>query len=292
MDKKEIDRLVKLHAEIVNSSKDLMKAISDYTGYQFKTLNAHLRQGVALTATEERVAHRIDSMFESLQPIKETLTLYRGIKQEDQVNNKNAFVSASHDISVAKGFVGKECCLLVITIPPGSKVLFIEDVSRFPKEREVLIERTGGFAITLIDNDAYKVTKIFTTYIPIRAVHASTHTLDSVVDAASTQVSAINKVISIILRDGKSQDEKSQDRNSQYGKSFIEKIYTDVTDNAPTDNEIVEIINKIAQSKQLRPALPPKPSSLRQRPALPPKPSSLRQRPALPPKPSSLYTRI
>ena len=275
MDKNEIDRLIKLHAEIVNSNKDLVKAINDYTGYQFKNLNAHLREGVPLTATEERVAHRLDSVFEELQPIKETLTLYRGIKQEDQVQNKNAFVSASHTISVAERFVGKECCLLVITIPPGSKVLFIEDVSRYPQEREVLIERKGAFAITLIDNDAYKVTKIFTTYIPMRAVHATTQTLDSIVDAASTQVNAINKVISIILKDKK-------DMTSGDIKSFIEKIYTDVTGNAPTDNEILEIIKKIAQSQRLRPALPPKPSSLIRQ----------RLRPALPPKPSSLYVKI
>jgi hypothetical protein len=64
-----------------------------------------------------------------------------------QLNNL-AFISTSHNKKVARGFMGQNCCILVLTIPVGSKVLFLESISEYPTEREVLLDRGGSFVIT------------------------------------------------------------------------------------------------------------------------------------------------
>lgn len=71
-----------------------------------------------------------------VEPIPIPLTLYRGVTKSD-ITPDNAFISATYDESIAKGFTKGKCCIIVFNIPVGSKVLFIESISDSPEELEV-----------------------------------------------------------------------------------------------------------------------------------------------------------
>ena len=72
--------------------------------------------------------------------IKETLRLYRGIKGEEHIDmHKNDIISTSYYPGVIQQFKGNKCCSIVIDVKPGVRAVWIEKVSFYPEEREVII---------------------------------------------------------------------------------------------------------------------------------------------------------
>jgi hypothetical protein len=72
--------------------------------------------------------------------IKETLRLYRGIKGEEHIDmHKNDIISTSYLPGVIQQFKGNKCCSIVIEVKPGVRAVWIEKVSFYPEEREVII---------------------------------------------------------------------------------------------------------------------------------------------------------
>jgi len=72
--------------------------------------------------------------------IKETLRLYRGIKGEEHIDmHKNDIISTSYLPGVIQQFKGNKCCSIVIEVKPGVRAVWIEKVSFFPEEREVIL---------------------------------------------------------------------------------------------------------------------------------------------------------
>ena len=72
--------------------------------------------------------------------IKDTLRLYRGVKGEDVTDmHKNDIISTSYYQGVIQEFKGPKCCSIVIHVKPGVRAVWIEKVSFFPGEREVII---------------------------------------------------------------------------------------------------------------------------------------------------------
>lgn len=72
--------------------------------------------------------------------IKETLRLYRGIKGEEHIDmHKNDIISTSYYPGVIQQFKGNKCCSIVIEVKPGVRAVWIEKVSFYPEEREVIL---------------------------------------------------------------------------------------------------------------------------------------------------------
>jgi hypothetical protein len=72
--------------------------------------------------------------------IKDTLRLYRGIKGEEHIDmHKNDIISTSYYQGVIQQFKGNKCCSIVIDVKPGVRAVWIEKVSFYPEEREVII---------------------------------------------------------------------------------------------------------------------------------------------------------
>ena len=68
---------------------------------------------------------------------------------------------------MALNYVGETCCMLKITIPPGSKVIDIGNISYFQEEQEVIIN--NEFGSLLITGKPYKENNIKTCdvlYVP------------------------------------------------------------------------------------------------------------------------------
>ena len=72
--------------------------------------------------------------------LKEAITVYRGIKREqDSVSQGNQILSTSWESSIAEEFKGENCCVLTINVQPGVKTIWMEHFSNYPHEKEILI---------------------------------------------------------------------------------------------------------------------------------------------------------
>ena len=121
---------------------ELVEAITTYTTHEYTTINSELRSGGSISLNTQQIVNRIDKVFEMVDPITEPLVLYKGVKSDKLVPD-NAFISTSYKKDVAMAFAAYKCCIVVFSVPIGSKVLYVESVSDSPDEREVLINRDG-----------------------------------------------------------------------------------------------------------------------------------------------------
>lgn len=188
---------------IRNLETELKESLKEYTDEAYKSINKTLREGKNLSVQDQRIVNHMDMIFEMVDPITETLTLYRGVKSMDQIKADKAFLSASYDLEQAKEFTKRDCCIIVFNIPPGSKVLFVEYISEHPYEKEVIIDRQGDFKITLVNEGSRtrEINKVFVTYIPKISVSAKVEELDKVLDSAIDQMSYIQRVVDIFPED-------------------------------------------------------------------------------------------
>jgi hypothetical protein len=112
----------------------------------------------------------IDLSFNYAPEFEDTITVYRGVKGEYKPSLISYISTTTTDIDTALSFSGTQCCLLKITIPPGSKILPIYDISDFKQEFEILIDRTGQYIITSIEKP-YDYPKMYNiVYIPPTSV--------------------------------------------------------------------------------------------------------------------------
>jgi hypothetical protein len=150
---------------------EIIKSLRWYTGSGYRDINIKLRKKQKLSTTQKLHYDNITRAFENVSSITTTLTLYRGLKLNSEKEYKQfdkGFVSMSSDIDVAIGFAdGKtKCCLLHITILPGSKVLDLREISNVPEESEFLLSRKEG-SFDLTDTSLYRGrTVLHIVYIP------------------------------------------------------------------------------------------------------------------------------
>jgi hypothetical protein len=89
-------------------------------------------------------------------------------KSSETVYSDKAPISTSLFYNEAKKFASEKCCILQITVSPGSKILRLTKVSKYKEEVEILLERNGSFKVTGTrvndDDDGMKI--IFVTYSP------------------------------------------------------------------------------------------------------------------------------
>lgn len=150
-----------------------------YTSQFYQEFNHKLRQNESLTPKERLIVEQIDNIFDNAPPLRETLVVYRGITKEFIVDILT-YISTTHDISVAKTFARYDCCLLRITILPGSKPLPLISISAHAGEDEVLLPREGRFIInninTTVQPHVYDLTYIPPGVIELPSISVESHT--------------------------------------------------------------------------------------------------------------------
>jgi hypothetical protein len=101
----------------------------------------------------------LDYVIEQAPPINAT-KLWRGFCPFDgykvyavgDVIVQKAPVSTTYDKSVAVKFMRDQaCCILEVDAPAGTRGLYVESVSKYPEEREMLLPRGGAFKIKRVD---------------------------------------------------------------------------------------------------------------------------------------------
>lgn len=98
--------------------------------------------------------------------LENPIVVFKG-KHSSRVYSDRSFVSTSLSYEVAKEkFAGEECCVVEITVSPGSKVLPLRTISEKPEEEEVLLDRDGIMMVTgnKLGKDNMKI--IYATYSP------------------------------------------------------------------------------------------------------------------------------
>jgi hypothetical protein len=106
-------------------------------------------------------------VFKKIPPLKEELVVYRGLTDERYISTHgNEFLSASYDKAVANSFRKNPlgCCLLTITLKPGIKAFWIEQLSFFgplgdmaKSEKEILIAPPYTITKEKVDDTNYNV---------------------------------------------------------------------------------------------------------------------------------------
>lgn len=126
--------------------QSLMDSLNWYTGGNFDNLNEALRKNKLLTEEQMFHLYNLDYAFNQAQPNQDlNLTVYKGIDNDQFYTIDRAFISTTTDIEEAMKFIDEEsnCCILRIHIAPNSKVLRLRDISRYPEENEILLDRNG-----------------------------------------------------------------------------------------------------------------------------------------------------
>jgi hypothetical protein len=162
--KHELKHELKTQFDFIKSlPKQVKLSIRDYTGAESDVVNESLRERIPLNDYHQNMLNDIDYAFENVPKLTEPLTVYRRIRnfpsgKSFDIKKMISIISASYD----KDFVSKfkmECCVLIITLPVGSSVLPIEELSNFPDEKEILLNRKGLYYITSEGKQEYKTKK-------------------------------------------------------------------------------------------------------------------------------------
>ena len=73
------------------------------------------------------------------------------------MQSKFQFLSTTYDKFVVSSFMGDGCCKLIIKVEPGVHVLWNEDISYYPDEKEILIGPPFKFEIESVDKGVYNI---------------------------------------------------------------------------------------------------------------------------------------
>lgn len=175
---------------IMNLPDELKKSITEYT-YASTEVNTTLRTRISRGQKYDTIIRNIDAIFRMVDPIKSQLLLYRGIDNEGHAHTDNAFISATYSLDASRNFSDPDCCICVINVSAGSKLLFLENIAQNSNEREVLIDRGGTFAVTAVNRQTIP-RQIHLTYLPPSSVVS--HSLAQVVTAVD-QTTIVNSII-------------------------------------------------------------------------------------------------
>lgn len=124
-----------LRGNVTTENKDLMIAIKNfqenYPEYSKSTEYGFIRVFIS----------DFLNIFKKAPKLKNELTVYRGIKNENYVSPiTNELLSTSLSKEHALRFQGQSpCCLLTITLKPGIRTIYMAPISQFLAEDEVLV---------------------------------------------------------------------------------------------------------------------------------------------------------
>jgi hypothetical protein len=141
-------------AEIKQFPKIIIKAIKEYTDHG--DINGSLRQNDLCEVEKEKV-EILDSAFALVTPLEKDIITYRGIDSTIELGFKTTdkgYVSTAVNtfLPLDEDFIGDNCCLFVILVPKGNRVLRIDDFIMDDGDfGEVLLYRDCTFEVMSFD---------------------------------------------------------------------------------------------------------------------------------------------
>lgn len=153
--------MIKEQYQYVNSLSDEVKEsltwYTDATTGNYRELNGYLRNQKTATPEVMEKYELIEGAFRDVPRLKDPLVVYRGMKREHF--DTYAYTSTSLDILEAYKFTNQfsKCCILRISVQPGSKILPLESLSYMDYEKEILLYRKGEYMVTSTESVRLRV---------------------------------------------------------------------------------------------------------------------------------------
>jgi len=124
-----------------------LKSVKSYTDEAYASINNSLIYGTTLPKKFQEIVDDLDAIFKDIPPTREEIIVYRGVTRKHEFGVLSGFVSTSYDYGTALGFADKQkqCCVFIIKVPAGAKVLPVEELSMNSREGEILLPRSGYF---------------------------------------------------------------------------------------------------------------------------------------------------
>jgi hypothetical protein len=121
-------------------------------------------------------AYLLNKVIEKTEILEEDIIIYRGIKsnyiynfefKKDGVQytfNPN-FSSGTLNYDYAKLYTDKGCCLLIIRIPKGAKIIFLDTATYYQNSQEIVIPSNSIFRIIQDDLLLNNIQTIILEYV-------------------------------------------------------------------------------------------------------------------------------
>lgn len=154
--------------DLKSDNRNLIYSLQNYTSGTtniYKVINTYLSRRMKVPEELEDISNDLKLAFKGVPPLKEPIVVYRG-KMYDIVDPIDySYVSTSFFVRPTLDFIGGNCCILQITVSPGSKIIPLATISDYKHEYEILLDRGGQFITTgsRIDTD---MKYIYVSYIP------------------------------------------------------------------------------------------------------------------------------
>lgn len=173
------------------------EVIREYTGTEFEDLNYRLRTKKSLEPDQRTMVKLLDRAFLAAPVLTDTIVVYRGINR-DLVSEVLAYISTSGKLNQAIEFTNRNtCCLLRITVTPGTKVLPIKYISESKYENEILLPRFGKIIITR--EFYYENIKTYDlTFLPEKTITATPLVTETKVEEILGEEIWTNRLVSMI----------------------------------------------------------------------------------------------
>lgn len=133
--------------ERVATNPQKKKSVKEYTGEAYESINKSLLYGTKLSAKDQIIVNDLDEIFKRVPPLEDDILVYRGVTVKHKFGVLAGFISTSYNFATAITFADKQkqCCIFIIRVPAGAKVLPVEDLSVTSNEGEILLPRSGYF---------------------------------------------------------------------------------------------------------------------------------------------------
>lgn len=97
------------------------------------------------------VASDLTRIIKGAPPLNKDLVVYRGEPGEMDKEETKGYISCTLNRDVAQRYMRKNtCCMKRIVIPAGTRCLFLEGVSAFPKDFEILLDKNTKMSVTKV----------------------------------------------------------------------------------------------------------------------------------------------
>lgn len=137
----------KQYKYISNLPENIQNSLEWYTGGNFDSLNNALRNDKILTEKQQEHFNNLNLAFAGVPRLEEQIIVYKGL-DSSRVYSDKAFISTTTNYKKALEFTENECCILVIVVARGSKILPLKNISRYSDELEILLDRNNTLTVT------------------------------------------------------------------------------------------------------------------------------------------------
>lgn len=131
----------------------IKNALNKYTTEYYKKVNDYLENDSQNKDEFDMIIRYIDIAIYNAPKLKSSLTLYRGLNLPEvsiskgkgsrvlfnYKGNYKGYISTTLDKTIAETYTRGSCCVLEISVPKGTPVLYLSELSEFTQEDEVLL---------------------------------------------------------------------------------------------------------------------------------------------------------